>query len=256
MGTQLLPGYTCIAHLRRGEDTDVYDAWSSDRECRCIVKRVAPGAPRAARARLLTEGTHLNTLTHPHLVRAYEVHTRPAAVILETLTGATLSHVIEFEGRSPLAELGVLAVQLSSVLGYLHRHGLIHLDVKPSNIVCQDGQVKLIDLGIAAPPGRSRGYGSPGYMAPEQRRGGQVGPATDVWGLGRTLFEAATGEPARREAAQPAPPSVRTLRRLPRTLADIIDACHAVDPAQRPSLAEVVAAATPLAASGDPSPTP
>ena len=240
---EILPGYEVIAHLRRGEDTDVYDAWSHERDCRCIVKTLVPGASRTARARLLREGQMLVHYTHPNLVRGYEVHTSPvAAVVMETVTGETLGHLIAYSGRSPLAELCALGVHVSSVLGYLHRDGVLHLDVKPSNIVCQEEQAKLLDLGIAGAFGRSRGYGTPAYMAPEQRRGGIIGPATDVWGLGVTLYEAATGagpfsadDPLPGRTASP----IGKIRRLPRPVADVIDSCLAPVADDRPELREL-----------------
>lgn len=243
VGARLIPGYVNLGHLRRGEDTDVHDAWSIERDCRCVVKMLVPGTRAAGpRERLLAEGNHLVRLVHPNLVRVYAVSERPAAVVLETLTGATLGHLIASEGRSPLDELGALAIQLASVLGYLHRNRLLHLDVKPSNLVCQDAQVRLLDLGIAAAPGATHGYGTPAYMAPEQHRGGQIDTWSDVWALGMTLYEAAAGEhPTGGEAipAGTAVASIRTRRRLPRDIAATIDACLDLQPAGRPTLAEI-----------------
>ena len=70
------------------------------------------------------------------------------------------------------------------MLGYLHRQGWVHLDVKPDNVVVQEGRAVLIDLGLATRPGRiERGMGTDGYAAPEQDAGGTVSAATDVWGL-------------------------------------------------------------------------
>lgn len=250
-GEHIVAGYRVFGLLRRGEDVDVYDVWSESRDCRCVVKALRPDriADRGATRRLLREGRLLQNMTHPHLVRAYEVHDRPLpAVVLETLTGETLGYVIDADGtRLPVAELGALGVQLCSVLSYLHRHDVLHLDLKPSNVICQADQVKLIDLGIAQAPGRGRtGVGSDAYMAPEQVTGGSVSTASDVWGLGAVLYESATraqpfGEDGWSPDAPPAVP-VRRLRRLPAGVADTIDRCLSREPTERPPL-EVVARA-------------
>src|SRR5690242_5261188 len=93
-----LPGLVVVDHLNRGLDLDVWEVWSERRACRCIAKTLAPGASRGARTRLLREGRLLRRLTHPHLVRAYEVHEDPPAVVLETLDGATLSWIVREGG--------------------------------------------------------------------------------------------------------------------------------------------------------------
>jgi eukaryotic-like serine/threonine-protein kinase len=247
-GEHVAPGYRVFGLLRRGEDVDVYDVWSEERDCRCVVKALRPDrmTSRSARRRLLTEGRLLQSLAHPHLVRAYDVQERPTPlVVLETLTGDTLGYLIDDDGpRLPLFELGVLGVQLCSALTYLHRNGVLHLDLKPSNVICQGEQAKLIDLGIAAPPGRGRrGVGTPAYMAPEQIRGGTLSDATDVWALGVLLYEAATrvqpfGDDGwTNDAAVPTP--IRRLRRLPPRIGETIDACLSPQPAGRPTIAVV-----------------
>ena len=247
-GEHVAPGYRVFGLLRRGEDVDVYDVWSEERDCRCVVKALRPDrlTAHAARRRLLSEGRLLHAMTHPHLVRSYEVHERPVPlIVLETLTGATLGYIIDDGGpRLPLFELGALGVQLCSVLAYLHRHGVLHLDLKPSNVICQADQTKLIDLGIARAPGRGRpGIGTAAYMAPEQVRGGALSEATDVWGLGALLYESATrvqpfGEHGWSDEAPPMAP-VRRLRRLPRQIAQTIDACLAIRPSDRPTITQV-----------------
>ncbi|CAN5320613.1 hypothetical protein BH20ACT9_BH20ACT9_21750 [soil metagenome] len=206
-------------------------------------------------------------------MRAYETVPGPApVVVLETLTGATLACLLDesSDARLPLDQLGFLGVQLCSAVGYLHRHGFLHLDLKPTNIVAQDGGAKVIDLSIARRPGRARpGVGTSGYMAPEQVLGEDLTPAADVWGIGAVLFEAATGrEPFEPQSCPSGPsssgrgvtggtddsdhddrstaernpqivrpaPSVSTLRRLSRPLAAAIDACLQRDPALRPGV--------------------
>lgn len=94
------PGYEVLAHLARTGWLDLYDAWSEERDCRCVVKVLRPDHrhEEQLRDRLLREGRWLRTFTHPHLVRAYETFESPEPlVVLETLTGETLAHLI---GRS------------------------------------------------------------------------------------------------------------------------------------------------------------
>lgn len=206
------------------------------------------------------------------IVRHYETLKEPQPnLILETLTGETLSHIIDTGYRRlPLSDAVHLGLHLCSAIHYLHGHGILHLDIKPSNIVSERGIAKILDLSIAHPPKRTRkGAGTKQYMAPEQVRGELVDPATDVWGIGTTLYEAATaelpfnaghetedhsedvtgnpaGEPTRTDTdldayeqllrrAEP----VRTHRRLPVAFANAVDACLEPDPARRPTLAEL-----------------
>jgi serine/threonine protein kinase len=262
-GRRFADGYEVIEHLARSNVLDVYDAWSHQRGCRVIVKTLRPdrrGDGGAARA-LLREGRLLMRLTHPHVVRAYEALREPApAVVLETLRGETVSHLIERRSRRlPTRELGFLGVHLCSAVGYLHARGVLHLDVKPSNVIAEAGRAKLIDLSVARPPGRCRpGVGTWCYMAPEQARGGEIGPPADVWGIGGVLFEAATRACAFDDGndddveypqlERRATSIARARRGLPRELAVAIDACLDPDPAARPSIARLAAACEAAAA--------
>jgi serine/threonine protein kinase len=230
VGAEVLPGYRVDALLSRGGRVDTYDVTSLDRDCRAVVKVVRPDRLGEARVRaaLLTEGALLTTLTHPHLVRGYEVVTAPRpAVILETLPGATVSAHLD-ERRLGVADTALLGRQLVSVLGYLHRQGWVHLDVKPDNLVVQEGRTVLIDLGLATRPGRlERGMGTDGYAAPEQDAGGTVSAATDVWGLGATLFECLT---------RTAPGREPDLTRVPSRLRPLVADCLDPEPGRRPPL--------------------
>ena len=256
-GDTLVDGYCVLQHLHRGSDLDAYVVWSDERACMCVAKVLRPDrrdAPRPKR-RLLREGRLLKRLAHLHLARAYAVFVNPPAVILEVLTGKTLERRLADSGRLPVDELACLGVQLCSALHYLHRQPLLHLDLKPSNIVCERGLAKLLDLSIARKPGRARrGVGTRHYMAPEQARGGFVTPATDVWGLGVVLYEAIAGQPAFRVTADgPRYPQLATRarplsgrRRLPAELGRIIDNALDPCPGARPRLDEVSSALTGL----------
>jgi serine/threonine protein kinase len=257
-GATIAPGYEAIARIHRSNVFDVYDAWSTERHARCIVKSLSPNrlAESAKRRRLLAEGRLLESLSHPGIVRGYETLSRPEPlVVMETLTGETVAHLVERRAR-PLSahELAFLGLQLASAVGYLHRQGLVHLDLKPGNIVAENGRAKLIDLSIARRPGRARpGVGTWCYMAPEQARGGHVGEPADVWGIGVVLWEAACGDTPFGDESIEYPqlehraPPLRSERRLPRALTDLVDDCLDPDTRARPVLADVRAALEPIA---------
>lgn len=198
-GEALACNYEVTEHLHRSNDYDVYEVYSQERACSCIAKAPRPDRleERKVRRALLREGDLLYNLRHPHIVRAYEVFDTPRpTVILETLTGETLACLIdESPKRLALGEICHMGLHLCSALHYLHGQGLLHLDLKPSNIVSERGMAKILDLSLARPPGHGRpGVGTSQYMSAEQAAGGYLGAAADVWGLGAVLFEATTGE--------------------------------------------------------------
>ena len=254
-GTPLAPGYVVEGHLSRNQVLDVYEVWSAERDCLCVAKILRPDCRTHARrrVRLEREGRLLLELAHPHLVRAYEVLREPElAVVLETLTGERLDGLIAHgERRLPAVEVAELGVQLCSVVGYLHRQGWLHLDLKPTNVIVDAGIVKLFDLSLVRPPGPGKvRYGTPGYLSPEQVAGEEFSEATDAFGLACVLFAAATRRSpgaGRRDGDSP-PPPVRTVRRLPRALAEAIDAGLAEDPAARPTVRDLGAACAAVAA--------
>nr|WP_300047787.1 serine/threonine-protein kinase [uncultured Nocardioides sp.] len=253
-------GYRPLTLLADGRRLETWDAWDEARGTRCVVKLLRADRrddPRVRQAVLL-EGHLVTSLAHPHLVRGYDVLDDPPTVVLETLRGATLSALVEHEplGLADAAELGC---QLASVLGYLHRHDWLHLDLKPDNVVVDHGKAVLIDLSLAGRPGSGRpGAGTRGYLAPEQATGRGLSAATDVWGLGMTLVDAlartapygdeATWESRRRwpllHRRMPLVPE--GLDEVPDEVRDLLAACVSLDPASRPLLEQVRSALEPL----------
>jgi serine/threonine protein kinase len=247
-GTELAAGYEVLGHLARGEALDVYDVWSVERECHCVAKVLRPdrAADPGPRRRLLREGRILLGFAHPHIVRAYELLRGPV-LILETLTGGSVNDAIKRSARRTPAPVVVqLGIHLCSAVHYLHRHELLHADIKPANVMMDRGFCKLIDLSLASRPGRAvRGRGTRAYMAPEQARGGRISAATDVWGIGTVLYAAAVGAPpfpgdrGRYEQLERTADRVDAHRRLPRShaaLSEIVATCLEPDPARRPAL--------------------
>ena len=289
-GREPAPGYEVIAHLSRGRRLDVYDAWSHERSSRCILKLLRPERSREAIARekLLREGRLLQRFAHPHIVRAYETIIAPdPIVVMETLGGETLGHLIERQAPLAPEEIGQLGLQLASAISFMHHHGYLHLDLKPDNVVAEAERAKVIDLSLARPPGRApAGIGTWCYLAPEQARGGELGPAADVWGIGAVLFEAAsampafddpedesgswsTGDTGSSERPHSIPswdtgdeddllrgdypqlertaPPLSSVSAQPTALCGLIDACLAPDPAARPTVTVLMARLEPIA---------
>jgi eukaryotic-like serine/threonine-protein kinase len=250
MSRHALPGYRLRRLVHRGHSFEVYDAWSEERCCPVVVKRTRPGASADACARLAREGRTLLSLAHPHLVRAYEVHRADrVSIVLETLPGQTLDHLFHACGPLRASDVVSLGRQLASVLCYLHRHDLVHADLKPGNVVVHGGLVRLIDLSLAGRPRWWRSSaGTPGYVAPEQANRRRVTAATDVWGLGLLLLEASAGrdpypvgDPRYREGHGPiaAPQPLRPSRRAPDELRSLVAAMTAFEPADRPCMDDV-----------------
>ena len=253
-------GYRPLTLLADGRRLETWDAWDEARGTRCVVKLLRADRrddPRVRQAVLL-EGHLATSLAHPHLVRGYDVLDDPPTVVLETLRGATLSALVEHEPLD-LADAAELGCQLASVLGYLHRHDWLHLDLKPDNVVVDHGKAVLIDLSLAGRPGSGRpGAGTRGYLAPEQATGRGLSAATDVWGLGMTLIDAlartapygdeATWESRRRwpllHRRMPLVPE--GLDEVPDEVRDLLAACVSLDPAARPLLEQVRSALEPL----------
>lgn len=247
-GHQLLPGYRVDEHLARGRALDVYAVHSTDRECLCVAKTLRPDCAHdtAARTRLLNEGKRLQQLTHPNLVRSYETVAHPhPTVILETLPGETLGHLIGRRRQAlSAADIVELGLQLAAVLGYLHRHDTLHLDLKPSNIVVEAGRARLLDLSHALPPGPCpAGFGTHEYMPPEQLTGSDVTEASDIYGLGGVLYRAATRRHPFPDGdhdhhRRPKLSRLRRRRGLPTQLTQLISESLTTTPGNRPTLAQ------------------
>jgi serine/threonine protein kinase len=241
-----VPGYRVIEHLTRTNRLDTYEVWSEERACSCVAKTLRRDRrhPQRVRDALVTEGRRLVDLAHPHIVRGYDVVTEPEpVVVMETLDGETVAHLVDrHPGGLPADEVAWLGLHLASALRYLHGKGLLHLDLKGSNVVAEAGRAKLLDLSLARPPGRYEpGLGTWCYLSPEQDAGGELGPAADVWGIGITLYEAATAD-----EVEGRPRSARG--RTADALAEAIDACLEPDPADRPTVDELMRRLRPVAA--------
>ena len=161
------------------------------------------GSPDARR-RLLKEARTAAALTHPHIATLYDVLEDPRYLLLvmEYVEGRTAG-AIAAEGRIPLSQAVRLTIQICEALIYAHDRGIIHCDLKPSNVqVSPDGTAKVLDFGLAhakyerdGDSATSRGplVGTPPYMPPERLLTGVLSVSGDIYSLGATLFEMVTG---------------------------------------------------------------
>ncbi len=237
-----------------GGSSDVYRAVDTVLQRPVAVKLFKASADPTAELRFEAEARLLAPLAHPALVTIYDtgVEQGRAYQVLQLVEGRTLHDRIV---DAPLGADDVRAIgaRLSEALAYVHAQGIVHRDIKPSNVLGDGDQVYLADFGIsrlldgAHLTATGMAVGTAAYMAPEQVRGDEVGPAADVYSLGLVLLESLTG---RREyaggvtetamARLSRPPLVPTW--LPAPLAALLTAMTSDDPRERPS-AEACAAA-------------
>ncbi|MFC4947067.1 serine/threonine-protein kinase [Pseudonocardia sp. GCM10023141] len=168
-----------------------------------LPQGLSPDDHRRFRERLLREARTAGRLNDPSIVTVYDVIADEGVdhIVMELIEARTLTEVVEANG--PLDESAVLVIarQMLTALRTAHESGVVHRDVKPSNVMlASGGRVKLTDFGIAQaaddPRLTSTGamVGSPGYMAPERLDGEPAAPASDLWALGATLSYALRGE--------------------------------------------------------------
>ncbi|WP_052665292.1 serine/threonine-protein kinase [Nitriliruptor alkaliphilus] len=156
------------------------------------------------RARVRSEARAAARLLHPSAVTIFDVIAEDGDVhlVLELVDDPTLDELVAREGPLPEADVAVIGLRMLDVLVAAHERGIVHRDVKPSNIfVSDEGEVKLTDFGIASMDGEARltrtgaTMGSPQFIAPEQALGHDAAPAADLWGLGASLYLAVEGVP-------------------------------------------------------------
>ncbi|MFB9838701.1 serine/threonine-protein kinase, partial [Actinoallomurus acaciae] len=177
---------------------------------RVAVKEVIfpPGLPeeeqQTLRRRTLREARTNARLNHPNVVGLYDIvedEDRPW-IVMEYVPSRSLAEAVRADGPLTPERASAIGLQLLGGLRAAHAAGVLHRDVKPSNVLlAEDGRVVLGDFGIATAKGGSTVtsssvlIGSPSYMAPERARGRKAGPESDLWSLGATLYTAVEGRP-------------------------------------------------------------
>jgi hypothetical protein len=254
-GQVVLGRYRLGARLGAGGMGVVYRARDEHLERDVAVKRIAIEHDLDGRGE--REALAAARLSHAGIVALYESGRDADAVYLvsELIDGPTLAELLRAGDLSDRAAL-LIGATLCGALSHAHARGVIHRDVKPSNIICPDDEeglptAKLTDFGIARMADHDvltrTGdiIGTLAYMAPEQARGERATGAADVYALGVVLYEALAGvNPVRagnpaataRRVGMRLPPLGRVRRDLPPELCRAIDAAVAVDPAARSGL--------------------
>ena len=258
--TRIHGRYLLEERISRGGSADVWRARDEKLDRPVAVKLLHPHLvpDERARLRLAAEGRLAASLTHPAIVEVYDVlvDDETPALVMELIEGESLNVRLGRDGALPPRAAAAIGAEVADALAEAHSHGIIHRDVKPSNVLLDtDGHAHLADFGIAhsleadAERLTDTGMvvGTPAYLSPEQLAGDDVGARTDIFGLGSVLFEMLTGKPpyaamaplllAQAHAAgPPAMPDVDP------ALAEITRACLATNPSERPPDAGFVAA--------------
>ena len=258
---EIAPGRRAVRLLGGGVRYEAYLAWDDRLRALVVVKVLRPDRAEdpGALQGLRSEAALLERLDHPLLVRGFgtELEGERPHVVLEFIEGPRLSTLRRRFGLS-LEQVLPLALNLASVLHYLAGERVVHLDVKPRNVV-MGGSPRLIDLSVAMSLEQiaeiRRPVGTDAYMAPEQcdpERFATIGPPADVWGLGATIHETLTGtQPFARVDGTRFPQLRAAPRALPREvpaeMAAAVMACLEPRPDGRPTAGELADVLEPLA---------
>lgn len=196
-------GLTPVGEVKRGGMADVYRAYQPALDRYVAVKMPKPGlaADPGFAARFRDEARRTARLNHPSIVTVYDVGEVAGTpyISMRYVDGPSLSELLATSGPIPSRRaLGILE-QIALALDYAHSQGVIHGDVKPSNVLVDHAdRVTLTDFGIARVVGtdataQSVGFGTPDYISPEQARGEASGPGADVYSLGVVAYELLVG---------------------------------------------------------------
>jgi hypothetical protein len=253
------PGHELVARLGSGGMATVYLALIRGTD---ELRALKVFARESGASRFIREARLLLELSHPNIVRVLDAGSTRGILYLacELVTGGDALARLARTGPVASPDAARIGADVAAALAFAHGRGVVHRDVKPSNVLlARDGTAKLSDFGLAKELGetaRTTGTGTAlgtiAYAAPEQLEDARrAGPGADVFGLAATLFHLATGTPLRRAGSldpSDAAPSLNELGRLlePRLAAFIVRAL-ARDPMDRPTASEAEKALRPLA---------
>ena len=198
--------YELLSELGRGTSGVVYKAHDPKLDRLVAMKILRPElisleeSGVGLKQRFHQEAVAAGRLTHPAIVAVHDVGEadgRPF-MVMEYIEGGTLADLLLGGRPLPLADAAGIVVQVCAALDYAHRHGVVHRDIKPRNILVGPGVTKVTDFGTARILGASHTQtgtmlGTPAYMSPEMVRGQAADPRSDLFSLGVVLYETLTG---------------------------------------------------------------
>jgi len=203
VGEILLNRYRVDDLIGRGGMAEVYKVWDQQRAVYLAMKllREDMAEDKVFLRRFKREAQTLAKLQHPHIVKFYglEQDGALAFMLLDYIEGHSLRReIFDAPGPLPFSRISQIMKPVCSALHYAHNMGMVHCDLKPGNVMIhKNGSVLVTDFGIARMTDSATatmvGAGTPAYMAPEQARGLDPTPQTDIYALGVVLFEMLTG---------------------------------------------------------------
>ncbi|MDQ1368288.1 MAG: eukaryotic-like serine/threonine-protein kinase, partial [Acidimicrobiaceae bacterium] len=252
---QIADRYQLMEPIGRGGSGVVWRAQDLLLERQVAMKELIPpvGIDEKDRRRLqqsvLREARAAARLHHPGAVSVYDVvnDAERLFIVMELVEAPDLSKVVNWNGPLDPSRAAAIGLELLEVLQVAHESRIIHRDVKPGNVlVPSEGRTRLSDFGIASfvddPSVTATGIlkGTPSYMSPEQAMGGTIGPATDLWSLGATLYFAVEGHAPFDKGGQPIPTMTAIALEEPQpfvragALGPVLESLFEKDPADRP----------------------
>ncbi|HET9445135.1 MAG TPA: protein kinase [Steroidobacteraceae bacterium] len=242
-GQELSARFVLVRRLGTGGSGEVWLAQDRERGSFAALKILRDDLTQdvAAVQALERECEHVRTLDHPNILRVDGVHrsARHTWIAMEYASGGDLS---QLRGRSYREIILHAALPIAAALAHAHRAGVIHRDVKPSNVLLSsDGAPKLADFGmaliVAAKPAANAGRGSPYTMSPQQAAGEPASVADDAYGFGAMLYELLSGyPPSYGDGKLGAGKSLAALpATVPESLARLVSQLLAESPADRPA---------------------
>src|SRR5256886_10543831 len=194
--------YRLVERIARGGTAEVWRARDLRLERDVAVKVLGAEADPAFRERFTTEARRAAAVSHPHVVAIFGEGEdgSDAFIVMEDVRGRSLRDIVAERGALPAPEVATVIRQIAGALDATHRAGLVHLDVKPANVIVDEsGNAKLTDFGIARAARDSEErelVGTARYIAPERIAGRPVTARADVYGLALVAYELITGQPA------------------------------------------------------------
>lgn len=167
-----------------------------------MLKEEIAGDAQAVK-RFINESRAVSMLSHPNIVRIYDVSVRDDLkyIVMERVDGITLKNYMNSRGPLPPKEIMNYTAQILRALDHAHSKGIIHRDIKPQNIMLlKNGKIKVTDFGIAKLPNAEtvtmtdKAIGTVYYISPEQASGKKIDPRSDIYSLGVVMYEMATGK--------------------------------------------------------------